>query len=129
MLNANEKALVVKDTINLKRGEIVTVNGYLYIGEDLIYDVVNSNGKSESLDESYLLKHDVVEHPSHYTTGGIEVLDFIKAKTKNLPGDEGYLVGNILKYACRYSYKNGVEDLKKARFYLEDLIKILESQN
>ena len=54
---------------------------------------------------------DNVNHPSHYTTGKIEVIDFIE---DNLGEHfEYYLVGNILKYMCRYKYKNGVEDLKK----------------
>lgn len=70
---------------------------------------------------------DTVSHPNHYTTGGIETLDFIKAKLTP-EGFEGFLVGNILKYISRYRHKNGVEDLKKARYYLELLIKKLEAQ-
>ncbi|WP_446662974.1 DUF3310 domain-containing protein [Geobacillus sp. CCR] len=64
---------------------------------------------------------DNVDHPNHYTVGGIETYDFIAAKlTKEQL--EGYLTGNIIKYISRYQYKNGVEDLKKARWYLEKLI-------
>ena len=65
-------------------------------------------------------EYDSVNHPSHYTQGKIEVLDFI------LDQDLPYLAGNIVKYICRYRFKNGVEDLQKAEFYLKRLIKELE---
>lgn len=62
-----------------------------------------------------------VEHPSHYNQNGTETIEVIKA---GMSGEqfEGFLVGNILKYIARYKFKNGVEDLKKARFYLDKLI-------
>lgn len=70
-------------------------------------------------------KPDNVNQPSHYKTGGIETLDYIKAK---LSPDEwkGYLTGNIFKYISRYPHKNGKEDLKKAEFYLKRLIDSME---
>ncbi|EKJ6091307.1 DUF3310 domain-containing protein [Listeria monocytogenes] len=67
---------------------------------------------------------DNVNNPSHYTAGGIETLDYIKAKVKDYPS---YAVGNILKYVSRYEHKNGIEDLKKAQFYLNNLIEWMES--
>lgn len=67
---------------------------------------------------------DNVNNPSHYTAGGIETLDYIKAKVSDYPS---YAVGNILKYVSRYEHKNGIEDLKKAQFYLNDLIEWMES--
>jgi len=74
-------------------------------------------------------KPDMVNHPSHYIKGNIEVLDFILAVTKNLPGDEAVLVGHILRYAARYRDKfNALEDLKKARFYLDKLIEKVEGK-
>ena len=63
---------------------------------------------------------DNVNNPSHYNQAGIECLDAIAAATGD--GYEYYLQGNIIKYLWRYRYKNGVEDLKKARFYLDKLI-------
>ncbi len=63
--------------------------------------------------------NDKVNNPAHYTAGGIETLDYIKAKVSDYPS---YAVGNILKYVSRYEHKNGIEDLKKAQFYLNDLI-------
>jgi len=65
---------------------------------------------------------DNVNNPSHYNQAGIECLDAIAAATDD--GYEYYLQGNIIKYLWRYRYKNGVEDLKKAQFYLNKLIEI-----
>ncbi|EAE2399400.1 TPA_asm: DUF3310 domain-containing protein [Listeria monocytogenes] len=70
------------------------------------------------------VNNDNVNNPSHYTSGGIETIDYIKAKVKDYPS---YAAGNILKYVSRYEHKNGIEDLKKAQFYLNDLIKWMES--
>ena len=65
---------------------------------------------------------DKVNHPNHYTSGKIEVIDFIKDQ---LTEEEfrGYIKGNLLKYISRERHKNGDEDLKKAQFYLNFLIK------
>lgn len=72
-------------------------------------------------------KEDVVNHPKHYQmAGGLEVIDFIIGATEGLDGKDGYFVGNILKYVCRYSKKNGLEDLKKAQWYLNKLIESKE---
>ena len=64
---------------------------------------------------------DMVNSPAHYNEAGIETIDIIQSVTKD--GFEAYLQGNILKYVCRYRYKqNAVEDLEKARWYLNRLI-------
>jgi len=66
---------------------------------------------------------DMVNHPLHYTKGKIEVVDFIEDQNTT------YFIGNVIKYCCRYRYKgNPVQDLKKARFYLDREIKRLETQ-
>ena len=62
-------------------------------------------------------------NPDHYKTGGIETIAFIKAKTAHLPGDQGYLAGNIITYVSRYADKNGLEDLKKCEWYVKELIR------
>ncbi|EJI3835122.1 DUF3310 domain-containing protein [Listeria monocytogenes] len=69
---------------------------------------------------------DNINNPEHYTSGGIETLDYIKAKVSDYPS---YAVGNIVKYVSRYEHKNGIEDLKKAQFYLNDLIEWMERYN
>lgn len=68
------------------------------------------------------VKQDMVNHPPHYNQHGIECIDAIQACTGD--GFKSYLQGNILKYLWRYDYKNGVEDLKKASWYLNKLIEV-----
>lgn len=65
---------------------------------------------------------DMVNHPSHYTQGGIECIDAIKAATVGKTGIEAVCVANVVKYLWRYEEKNSLEDVKKARWYLERLI-------
>ena len=67
-------------------------------------------------------KQDVVDHPNHYTSGSIECIDAIRAATTGLTGFESYLSGTVLKYLWRWKHKNGLEDLLKARRYLDWLI-------
>ena len=65
-------------------------------------------------------KTDMVNSPPHYNKAGIECIEAISAATGD--GYEYYLQGNIMKYLWRYRYKNGTEDLKKAKWYLNKLI-------
>lgn len=67
-------------------------------------------------------KYDAVNHPEHYTFGNIECIDAINAATSILTGFQAYLSGTILKYIWRWPYKSGLEDLLKARRYLDWLI-------
>ena len=66
------------------------------------------------------VKPDMVNSPPHYNKSGVECIEAIAAATDD--GYEYYLQGNIMKYLWRYRYKNGTEDLKKAKWYLEKLI-------
>ena len=68
---------------------------------------------------------DMVNSPPHYNKSGIETIEAIKAMTDD--GFEYYLQGNIMKYLWRYRYKNGAEDLKKAQWYLNELIDVVEN--
>ena len=64
---------------------------------------------------------DNVNKPKHYGQGDIECIDYIK----DILTDEeliGYYRGNVTKYLHRWRYKNGLEDLRKARWYLDALI-------
>lgn len=66
---------------------------------------------------------DNVNHPAHYISDkGIETIDVIEAFTDGLNGIEAVCTGNALKYLCRWSKKNGLEDLEKAEWYLNYLI-------
>lgn len=60
-------------------------------------------------------------NPNHYIFGGIETIEYLKAK---LTAEEyrGFLKGNVLKYVSREAEKNGLEDLKKDKWYLDKLI-------
>jgi hypothetical protein len=67
------------------------------------------------------VKADPVNHPTHYTTGGIETIDFIEAKKL------GYNLGNVVKYITRSGLKgNQLEDLRKAQWYLSREIATLK---
>ena len=70
---------------------------------------------------------DMVNHPKHYKAkNGMEVIDVIEAFTANLKGYEATYTGKVIKYICRWKEKNGLEDLKKAQWYLNRLIKNIE---
>lgn len=73
---------------------------------------------------------DNVNHPKHYASAsnGIECIDAIEAATERLLGLEAVCTGNVLKYIWRWKDKNGVEDLKKAKWYLEKLIEEAEKE-
>ena len=70
---------------------------------------------------------DMVNHPSHYTQGGIECIDALKAATVSKTGIEAVCTANAIKYLWSYEKKNGVEDVKKARWYIDRLIEELEN--
>lgn len=73
------------------------------------------------------LNADMVNHPSHYTQGGIECIDALKAATVSKTGIEAVCTANAIKYLWRYEEKNGIEDVKKARWYIDRLIEELEN--
>lgn len=72
---------------------------------------------------------DMVNHPPHYKTEkGLEAIDVIEAFTSDLKGIEATDTGNVIKYICRWKKKNGLQDLKKAEWYLQHLIKHVEKE-
>jgi hypothetical protein len=69
---------------------------------------------------------DNVNHPKHYTRGSIECIDFIEDQELG----DGFCYGNAIKYLVRARHKsNEVEDLKKARWYVDRLIKRKEESD
>ena len=76
-----------------------------------------SKDSAESVEEP----PDNVNHPAHYCMGRIETIEAIEVAL-GADGFRAYCAGNVLKYVWRYRYKGGVEDLKKARWYLDKLI-------
>ena len=86
--------------------------------KDYVNTNVQSNYESDDL---------MVSHPSHYQSRtGLETKDVIEAFTEDLTGAEAVYTANILKYACRWKKKNGVQDLKKIMQYTQFLIDYLE---
>jgi hypothetical protein len=71
---------------------------------------------------------DTVNHPKHYTQGNIETIEYMES---TLTTEEfcGGCKMNVIKYVSREKHKNGVEDLKKARWYLDRLIQYLEKND
>lgn len=70
---------------------------------------------------------DMVNHPSHYTQGGIECIDALEAATINLKGIEAVCTANAIKYLWRWKEKGGIEDLEKSKWYIDRLIKKAET--
>ena len=70
---------------------------------------------------------DRVNSPPHYNNGGMECIDYIRQQL-----DEhfsSYCQGNVIKYLHRWRYKNGVEDLRKAEWYLKAMIRDIENRS
>lgn len=110
-------------------------------GEDLVLvqsrweefeseNTINKPSPMDVVDKMYedMAMKDVVNHPDHYNTGGIECIEYLK-DNMSWQGYTGYLEGNCKKYLHRWRYKQKpIEDLKKARWYLDRLIKELETE-
>lgn len=94
----------------------------------LLSDDNEYNFTDEMLEQPILVvnsesKDDIVNRPKHYTQGSIEVIDFIEDQKLD------FRAANVVKYTCRARYKGKeLEDYKKARFYLDRLIKELDSK-
>lgn len=74
-------------------------------------------------------KEDPVNHPSHYKSkAGLETIDVIDAFTADLTGTEAVCTANVIKYICRWKHKNGLQDLEKAKWYLEHLINHMKKE-
>ena len=77
----------------------------------------------------YESKDKFVSHPDHYQSDtGLEVIDVIEAFTSDLKGIEATDTGNIIKYACRWKKKNGIQDLEKIIWYAQHLIDHLKKE-
>lgn len=74
-------------------------------------------------------ENDPVKHPNHYCYGKFECIEVIRELTAGASGPEGFLLGNAIKYLWRYRRKNGAEDLKKARRYIDMLLRFYEEMD
>lgn len=89
------------------------------------YDCSNWEAKHQP-PKSQAEESDQVNHPSHYTQGGIECIKCIEASMKP-EGFQDYCKGNVIKYIHRWREKGGVQDLRKASVYLNWLIESAEN--
>lgn len=84
----------------------------------------------EQFEQQYLngtATQDIVNHPNHYNSYSREVIDTMQGSMT--PEEfKGYLKGNVMKYINRYQFKNGVEDLKKAQWYLNKLTEVADKE-
>lgn len=96
--------------------------------DDDMVCVINDDGievyynKNRFIHKKETTSTEKVNHPNHYNKG-IEVIDYINSWSMD------FLEGNIIKYVSRYKYKNGMEDLKKAKQYLDWLIEREDNKN
>jgi hypothetical protein len=106
----------VKDKANSERAKalIISPNTRLIGSENAVARPKARLATSADFPITEFIMPDPVNHPSHYTTGGIETIDFIEAKSLN------YNLGNCVKYITRADHKgNRLQDLQKAKWYLE----------
>ncbi len=125
--------------VNFKVGDIVQITGSAYskkLGQFVTIKkvcntqafVVYPDGEEEWIDYDNITQSgkakDMVNHPSHYNQNGIECFDVIRAAI-GTDGLRKFMLGNSIKYLFRCEHKGQyLEDLKKARFYLDETIKI-----
>lgn len=84
--------------------------------------------KMNAKHSGHYVSNDPAVNPNHYKSkNGLEAIDLIEAFTEELPGYEGYLAGSAMKYLCRYKKKNGLTDIKKSAWFINELISYLET--
>lgn len=85
-------------------------------------DVIIQTGGGNFFSPTSKESNDMVNHPKHYTMGKYECIDVLEDVTKDLKGAEAICTANAIKYLWRWKQKNGIEDLKKAKWYIQHLI-------
>lgn len=72
--------------------------------------------------------NDVVNHPAHYCVNGIECIDVI-IQTQGIEDAKAFCMCNAIKYLFRHKHKNGEEDVKKAKWYIDKYLELSEKEN
>lgn len=70
---------------------------------------------------------ETVNHPAHYNTS-LECIDIIE-QTQGIEATQGFCIGNAIKYLYRHRWKGGIEDIKKALWYLTKYMELEEKRN
>lgn len=140
-----EKRVKCQDTrcgyeksVKVKQDGSIGCGGYVWCQKcgSVMFPVIDKNKREKETSPQELMqkaqevveeakKHDVVNHPKHYTQGKVECIDALESATINKRGIEAVCTANIIKYLWRYESKNGIEDVKKAQWYLDRLIEKL----
>lgn len=97
-------------------------SGVACVTENMDFWELSDDAKADMLHDAEP-EHDAVNHPSHYTAGGIECIEALKAATTRLRGIEAVCTANAIKYLWQWKDKNGAEDIRKAIWYCERLLK------
>lgn len=108
-------------TVDKQMSEAVKIADCLDSVTPSEWDVLNRTWRPATTYGHLAHPADNISKPKHYTSNGVEAIDYIKQQVDD---PESYLEGNVLKYMHRYKHKGSpVDDLRKARQYLEWLIK------
>jgi len=94
------------------------------LSDHAVHDMMIEEG-TEALHRRGEEEGDIINHPSHYTQGKIESIEYIE----DCGHGESFCIGNALKYLTRYQHKNGVEDLEKAVWYINRVISNIEKED
>lgn len=123
--------ITIADLYNLSNLSYTPTSAYSNQGWTSVNDfkVIEAFGRGYAIetpnpkDLKRVHEYDNVNHPAHYMSyTGLETIDVIEAFTSDLTGMDAVCTANVIKYICRWKHKNGIEDLKKAQWYLNRLI-------
>ena len=130
-VNGDEITVQIEGVYRLTGSKTEPKTGSNLAIDKWLADVEAIDGRTWTIDDSYdfyslanenepveMTLDDKVSHPSHYTYGDIEIIDFIEQVTKDYKPELAFAIGNAIKYISRANRKNGKEDLDKARWYL-----------
>ena len=116
---------MIKDVIADSTGEIISRKVQTKMFSECFKPILEGSETPSTRPDS---KKEMVNHPSHYQSdSGLEVIDVIREFTKRLDGIEAFDTGNVIKYACRWKDKGGVEDLRKVAWYANHLADHLDN--
>lgn len=130
-VNGDEITVQIEGVYRLTGSKTEPKTGSNLAIDKWLADVEAIDGRTWTIDDSYdfyslaneneepqKTLDDKVSHPTHYTYGDMEIIDFIEQVTKDYKPELAFAIGNAIKYISRANRKNGKEDLDKARWYL-----------
>lgn len=139
-IKKGDKFKCIKDFI-MEEGNIAYIKNKEYISDKdgnlpdeelsehyMHYYIENGDDPNEFWEHFEKVESDVKDNvnPDHYKQGKVECIDALESATVNKTGIEAVCTSQIIKYIWRYESKNGLEDVKKAAWYINYLIKILK---